>query len=461
MGDFNSRTGNLVAYVSFDDNFHIPVPDNYTPDQFTQDKVSNKFGKQLIEICLNNNIIINNGRTIEQERKLLDDVARRQQREEDIRRKQEEEKKRKKKRNERGIREAEERERQQRILNEKMRDRGIEIEEVQDALEVERELKRRAEELEEQQKREAEEAKNEEGDVEDAIAKEKEAEEAAKIAKEKTVNAKDAVARKQAEAEEKKAKDRYKRARNNRIRKQLRKAVKERDRDKIKWSVGEFKLHKLSDDHGDLKKGERILAVHDADHRLKDAMDRRHLDDLDKTITHVKKNGFDVHLPQRMIDANKMLLKLKRLKRLRDEIMNLKQSTVAEIRSYQKPPRMVHQVMIGTYLLLGVPEKETKEWKKMQALVGKTGKEGLKRRVLQCEISEVPIPKAKRAKQLLDEFDLDEVRDTSAGAAVFYVWAVATIEEVEDREERKAAGEDVDAEAKPGAKREPKIKRKY
>ena len=55
-----------------------------------------------------------------------------------------------------------------------------------------------------------------------------------------------------------------------------------------------------------------------------------------------------------------MLLQLRRLERIRAEILELKQSTVAEIRSYQKPPPIVHTVMTATFLLLGHPEKETK-----------------------------------------------------------------------------------------------------
>ena len=51
----------------------------------------------------------------------------------------------------------------------------------------------------------------------------------------------------------------------------------------------------------------------------------------------------------------------------------------------------------------------------MQALVGKTGKEGLKRRVLQCDPTQVSLATAKRAKELLKEFDLEQVRDVSAG----------------------------------------------
>lgn len=89
-------------------------------------------------------------------------------------------------------------------------------------------------------------------------------------------------------------------------------------------------------------------------------MEIRTLESLEKAIDVVKKNGFEAYMPQEMAAANKMLLSLKRLKRLKDEILNLKQSTVAEIRSYSKPPAQVHKVMIATYILLGNKESELK-----------------------------------------------------------------------------------------------------
>ena len=89
-------------------------------------------------------------------------------------------------------------------------------------------------------------------------------------------------------------------------------------------------------------------------------MNKRTLEDLEKAIDFVKKNGFEAAMPEEMVRANKMLLNLKRLKRLKDEILNLKQSTVAEIRSYGKPPTAVHTVMTSVYLLLGMKEKALK-----------------------------------------------------------------------------------------------------
>lgn len=58
----------------------------------------------------------------------------------------------------------------------------------------------------------------------------------------------------------------------------------------------------------------------------------------------------------------------------------------------------------------------------MQVLIGKTGKENLKRRVTDFQVSKLRIDIARKAKQLVRRFNVDDVRSVSAGAATFYVW---------------------------------------
>ena len=59
----------------------------------------------------------------------------------------------------------------------------------------------------------------------------------------------------------------------------------------------------------------------------------------------------------------------------------------------------------------------------MQALLGKTGKEGLKRQVTTLEVSKINVDVANYTeKTYLQDFDLDTIRDISAGAATFYAW---------------------------------------
>ena len=89
-------------------------------------------------------------------------------------------------------------------------------------------------------------------------------------------------------------------------------------------------------------------------------MSRREIEELEKAINIIKKNGLEVQLARELRDANEILARLRKIQRIRSEILELKQSTVAEIRSYQKPPPVVHTVMTATFLILGHQEKETK-----------------------------------------------------------------------------------------------------
>lgn len=64
----------------------------------------------------------------------------------------------------------------------------------------------------------------------------------------------------------------------------------------------------------------------------------------------------------------------------------------------------------------------TQDWKDVQVLIGKTGKESLKRRVSEFDVEKLSMSLAFKVKDLLKNYELNEIRDTSAGAATFYVW---------------------------------------
>lgn len=104
------------------------------------------------------------------------------------------------------------------------------------------------------------------------------------------------------------------------------------------------------------------------------------------------------------------------------QVLNLDSRTVAELKSYTKPPQAVHDVMIATFLILGHSEKETRKWQAIQALIGKTGKESLKRRVGECEADKIKPETGVRAEAILQRYDLQLITEASRGAAVFYVW---------------------------------------
>ncbi|KAK2162247.1 hypothetical protein LSH36_101g03021 [Paralvinella palmiformis] len=342
---------------------------------------------------------------------------------------------------ERGQREAEERERKRREQKE--------MEDKERRQKEEEELKRleqlELEHREEEEKRKVQELKEAE-DYEDIIKeidrREKEAAKEEEKHHLRLMEAGDDHVKRDAEEAEERARVKKRECRNKRIRYNLKLAIKRRDHARLPKAAADFKNSKLPDDDLDLPKADRILREFKARDGLVNAINNRQLKPLEHAISYVKHNGFELQLHKELIEANKVLLHLRRLERIRAEILELKQSTVAEIRSYQKPPPVVHVVMTATFLILGHREKETKDWKTVQALVGKTGKEGLKRRCLECEPLKIVPEAAARAKQLLSSHELDEIRDVSAGAATFYLWSWTMIEESEAQREAKKREEE-------------------
>lgn len=58
----------------------------------------------------------------------------------------------------------------------------------------------------------------------------------------------------------------------------------------------------------------------------------------------------------------------------------------------------------------------------VQVLIGKTGKQSLKRRVSELKPDKLAINVAHSAKHILSRYNVNDVRDVSAGAATFFVW---------------------------------------
>ena len=59
---------------------------------------------------------------------------------------------------------------------------------------------------------------------------------------------------------------------------------------------------------------------------------------------------------------------------------------------------------------------------RLQVLIGKTGREALKRRVSVCDVAAIPVKVAQRVRQMLEKHSIDSVREASQGCATFYAW---------------------------------------
>ena len=61
-------------------------------------------------------------------------------------------------------------------------------------------------------------------------------------------------------------------------------------------------------------------------------------------------------------------------------------------------------------------------WRTCQALVGKTGRESLMRRISSFDPKDCSLSVAQMAKHMIENYSMSQIRDVSAGAATFFGW---------------------------------------
>ncbi|XP_078611098.1 uncharacterized protein LOC144881720 isoform X1 [Branchiostoma floridae x Branchiostoma japonicum] len=218
--------------------------------------------------------------------------------------------------------------------------------------------------------------------------------------------------------------------REEEIRMRLKEAQTSKNVNAIKNAIKEFQDAKLEDFSEDLPAAQKQLQVLELKAALDKAISNRQVSKIGSVLTEIKKKGLQDVMASDVARANKMLILIKQMDKLRQEVMNIKQSTIAEIRSYKNASEPVHKVMTATFLLLGEHEKDIKDWSALKILVGKSGKDALKQRVEHCNVAKIPAAVATKVQEMLVPFRLEEVRDHSAGAATFFLWANGMADEV-------------------------------
>ena len=110
----------------------------------------------------------------------------------------------------------------------------------------------------------------------------------------------------------------------------------------------------------DIETAEKVSDSIKCGNELEEAMAKRDLEAIESSVDNIKKKGFQHDHAEQILQADKLANKLRRLEKLKKEILALDQRTISEIRSYKKPLPAIHDVMIATYVILGYKEKELK-----------------------------------------------------------------------------------------------------
>ncbi|CAF0934634.1 unnamed protein product [Adineta steineri] len=161
------------------------------------------------------------------------------------------------------------------------------------------------------------------------------------------------------------------------------------------------------------------------------AIEERTIPALEEAIQQVKDHNYLHRLKYECERALELLNRLMKIEHMKIRVLRLNQSTIAELHSYTKPPDEVYTVMRATFLLLGHTDKEIQDWTQIQNLLGRLGKDSVRRRCYELSPLHILVDKAHEAKDILRNYDLIRVSEISIGLAAFYSWAVTMIEERE------------------------------
>ncbi|KAK6178731.1 hypothetical protein SNE40_011246 [Patella caerulea] len=219
--------------------------------------------------------------------------------------------------------------------------------------------------------------------------------------------------------------------RRNLARKQVLQALDLRDARQLEVALKKYDSLQPNKNDDLLKKAKKTLDLLKAKIELTDASHKRNLPALEAAIKNAKAVNFDHSLDLQIAMVVRLRDHIAKIEKLRHEVMNMEQKTISEIRTYSKPPDGVHQTLMATFLLLDSAMKDVKEWKSIQILLGKTGKESFMRKISFFDPKAVRLSTATAAKKVIKNFTRDQIRQISAGAATFYIWATGMIEEVE------------------------------
>ncbi len=63
-----------------------------------------------------------------------------------------------------------------------------------------------------------------------------------------------------------------------------------------------------------------------------------------------------------------------------------------------------------------------KDWTQIQNLLGRFGRESIRRRCYELNPLSIPVDKAREAKDILRHYDLIRVNEISVGLAAFFNW---------------------------------------
>ncbi|XP_060601555.1 lim and transglutaminase domain protein ltd-1-like [Ruditapes philippinarum] len=199
-------------------------------------------------------------------------------------------------------------------------------------------------------------------------------------------------------------------------------------------------------DHGEFVQGQDKLKQYwEIKRELRSAIKGRNVNVVKKWIARAKRSTYQQDLQDDINEAERLQDNLNKMKGHRHPMAKMDPQTIIEIRNYKRPPKIVHDVMSSTYLLLGERKEYVQDWEDIQYLLGKHGSDNIQKRVVTRRPEDIDIEIADDADSLIQPYSIDKCRDVSNGICSFYKWNKHMIKEVrqKDQSERERMEEEM------------------
>lgn len=180
------------------------------------------------------------------------------------------------------------------------------------------------------------------------------------------------------------------------------------------------KLH--MDDKGDLSRAMKRKTFLELQKDLRDAVNRRHIETLDKAIKHARGSEYENDLIPDIEKAEHLLEHLRRLKGFSHDILELKQPTVSEIRSYNHAQPITYHVMKATCLLLGDKQQDVADWELVKIIIGRLSPSFISR-VKKFDFERLTPEIVALCENTIKDYSKESAQTVSAGVGTFYVWS--------------------------------------
>ena len=212
------------------------------------------------------------------------------------------------------------------------------------------------------------------------------------------------------------------------VRNKMKVAVILQDQTKIQESMEEFKAKNVPDTGGEFSSGAEALVLFSLRDNLSKALESNKIESIQDTMNAIHSHNYKDALQTELIEAKFRIKKLRRLMSLRHQIMELNQNALAEVKSYNDPSSVVKDVFYATFRLLGENKKSLKDWTSVCGLLGKLGKENVRRRIVNFSPDQITDNVVFEIRQLLDQYEMADVRAVSVAAGAFFVWARGVVD---------------------------------